>query len=152
MPGGIDTRLVGPDSKPLHSDDGTLAVTTEQKAHSHFVSVALATIAASPYRLVTPISTGTIEITDLLLTAEEKANGSIVVQFNDGTDTAIVATGYVATRTLNLFMPFIGRVQGWRSAYLEASLAGDNFAATVTVVYIKHPETGPDYAKWNSLR
>ena len=152
MSGGIDTRLVGPDGLPLHTDEGTLAITTEQKAHSHFISVPLATVAASPYRLVTPIGTGTIEITDILMTAEEKAAGSIVVQFNDGTDSAIVCTGYVATRTLNLFMPFIGRVQGWKSAYLEASLAGDNFAATVTVVYIKYIKTGPTYTKWNSMR
>ena len=138
--------------KPLHTDDGTLAITTEQKVHSNFVSIPLATVAASPYRLVTPIGGGTIEITDMLVTAEEKATGSIIVQFSDGTNTAILLTGYVATRTLNLFLPFVGKVQGWKAAYLEASLAGDNYAATVTVVYIKHIKKGPTYAKWNSMR
>jgi len=146
------TILHGPDGKPLHVDKGTLAITTEQKVHSHFISVPLATITASPYRLVDPIGLGTIEITDILMTAEEKAAGSIVIQFDDGTNEAIIATGYVATRTLNLFMPFVGKVEGWQGAYLEASLAGDNFAATITVVYIKHVEVGLTYSKWNSMR
>ena len=151
--------LAGPDNKPLHTEEVAthgrveriLGVTTLGKAHSVFNNVALTTN-GTYVKLATPFGDSTLEITDLIISGDEKAGGSVVVRWNDGTNTAIVHTIYVASRAATITMHFIGRVEGWKAAYLETAVLGDSFDANVTAIYIKHMKTGKTYAKWNSER
>ena len=151
-------KLIGPNGKPLHSEEYTLyesgnvlCVTPPERAHSVWNSEALDT-QDELIRLATPEGDGTVEIVDLLISGDEKAGGSVVVRFNDGTNTEIVNIIYVASMAVSVPIHFSGKVEGWKAAYLEAYVAGDSFAASVTVVYVKHKLAGQTYAHWNSVR
>jgi len=147
------------EGKPLHTTECTilpgkelvLCVTTPEKARSVFNNVALTTN-GTYVKIATPFGDSTIEVTDLIISGDEKAGGSVVVRFNDGTNTALVHTIYVASRAATVPMHFVGKVEGWKAAYLETAVVGDSFAANVTAVYIKKAVTGKTYAKWNAER
>ena len=154
----LDVRLVGIDSKPLHTEeyplygnDRVLCVTSPEKEHSVWNNIALTT--NGTYVLIaTPIGDGSLEVLDLAISGDEKAGGSVVVRFNDGTEQEIIQTVYVASRAVAASISFQGKVQGWRAAYIEAAVVGDNFAASVTAVYVKRRKIGKAYATWGAER
>ena len=151
--------LHDPNGKTLHTEEYTiyganervLSTTTSQREHGVFNNVALTTN-GTYVKIATPFGDGTIEVTDLIISGDEKAGGSVVVRFNDGTNTAIVHTIYVASRAATASVNPVGKIQGWKAAYLEAAVVGDNFSANVTAVYIKHIKTGKIYSRWNCER
>jgi len=105
------------------------------------------------YTVVTPIGNGSITLTDLIVSFEKKTSAEVTLQFNDGTYTEIVWFGDMQDAPLNLAIGFVGKWQGWQSAYLEIVVAGAGLDGSIAVGYTKisHKQSLP-YTEWNSLR
>jgi len=113
-----------------------LAVLPPQKIHSKWNSVSWAA-AVTETVLVAPDGDGSIEICDLLITAEKKAGGSITIHFDDGTYEKDVVKTTVADGTVNVSPSFQGKVQGWQSAKLYYTIVG-TYVGSILITYVKH--------------
>ena len=113
-----------------------LATSTYQKEQGLWQSVSW-TAAVVETALVTPDGDGSIEISDILITAEKKAGGSITIHFDDGTNEKDVVKSTVADGVLNVASNFSGRVQGWRGAILYYTIVG-TFTGSILITFFKH--------------
>lgn len=113
-----------------------LAVIPPQKVHSRWHSVSW-TAAVSETALVSPDGDGSIEICDLLITAEKKAGGSIKLHFDDGTNEKDVVKTTVADGTVNVAPSFQGKVQGWQTAILYYTIVG-TYTGSILITFVKH--------------
>ncbi len=118
-----------------------LAVIPPQKVHSKWDSVSWAA-AVSETVLVSPDGDGSIEICDLMITAEKKNGGSIAIRFADGVVGAFVNTKDVVKTTVNdgtvnIAASFQGKVQGWQSAKLYYTIVGA-YVGSILITYVKH--------------
>ena len=118
-----------------------LGITTYQKQEGLWQSVSW-TAAVGEAALVSPDGDGSIEISDILITAEKKAGGSITIRFADGVVGAFVNTKDVVKSTvadgiLNVASNFGGKVQGWQSAILYYTVVG-NFTGSILITFVKH--------------
>ena len=118
-----------------------LGTTTYQKEKGLWQSVSWTT-SKTERALVSPDGDGSIEISDILITAEKKAGGSITIRFADGVVGAFVNTkdvikSTVADGVLNVATNFVGKVQGWQSAILYYTVVG-NFTASILITFVKH--------------
>lgn len=113
-----------------------LGISTYQKERSCWQSVSW-TDAVAETALVSPKGDGSIEICDILITAEKKAGGSIKVHFDDGTNEKDVVKSTVADGTVNVASNFAGKVQGWRSAILYYTIVG-TYTGSILVTFVKH--------------
>ncbi len=112
-----------------------LAVIPPQKIHSRWHSVSW-TAAVAETALVSPDGDGSIEICDILITAEKKAGGSIKLHFDDGTNEKDVVNTTVADGTVNIAPSFQGKVQGWRSAILYYTIVG-TYKGSILITFVK---------------
>lgn len=147
---GKDGRPLGTETHPLFGEGEILCVISPEKARSVWVRKAWAA-AAENVRIATPKGSGTLEILDMVLTAEKKQGGSILVRFNDGSDTDNVLGGSTDDSSINMSMSFNGKVQGWKNAYLEYTVVGAWIGA-ILVTYVHHIKAGKTYSKWNAER
>lgn len=113
-----------------------LGVTSPQKVHSQWQSVSWADAVAET-ALASPDGDGSIEICDLLITAEKKAGGTITIHFDDGTNEKDVVNTTVADGTVNIAASFQGKVQGWRSAALYYTIVG-TYEGSILITFVKH--------------
>ena len=118
-----------------------LGVSTYQKEHGLWQSVSW-TATVGETALVSPDGDGSIEISDILITAEKKPGGSITIRFADGVVGAFVNTkdvvkSTVADGVLNVATNFTGRVQGWQSATLYYTVVG-TFTGSILITFVKH--------------
>lgn len=118
-----------------------LGITTYQKEFGLWQSVSW-TATVTEKALVSPDGDGSIEISDILITAEKKAGGSITIRFADGAVGAFVNTkdvvkSTVADGVLNVATSFTGRVQGWQSATLYYTVVG-TFTGSILITFVKH--------------
>ena len=102
-------------------------------------------------RLVTPETSGAIQLTDIIVSSEKQVGATVTVQFNDGSTSEIIMSAQ-ADVPIQLATPFAGRWAGWKDAYIEV-FVGAAFNATVALGYIKlAPADTLDYAAWDALR
>ncbi len=118
-----------------------LGTTTYQKQYGLWQSVSWAA-AVGETALVSPDGDGSIEISDVLITAEKKAGGSIVIRFADGVVGAFVNTKDVINTTVadgvvNVASNFGGKVQGWQSAILYYTIVG-TYKGSILITFVKH--------------
>ncbi len=150
--------LYGSSGKPLHSELDTihgkgeevLATTTSRREHSAFVTKSWAGAEANT-RIATPRSEGTLEVLDLVISGSKKAAGTLTVRWNDGVNTDTLFVGSVDDAALNIALSFAGKVEGWRSAYLEYTTVSA-WTGSLLITYVHHMLPGPAYAEWNSRR
>ena len=152
------TVLYGCGGKPLHTEpynihgEGAeaLAFTTAQREHSVFVTKSW-TGATANTRIATPRAKNTLEVLDLVISGSKKAAGTLTIRWNDGTDTDTLFVGSVDDAALNIAVAFTGKVEGWRSAYLEYTTVSA-WTGSLLITYVHHILPGPTYAEWNSRR
>jgi len=113
-----------------------LGVSTYQKERSLWQSVSW-TAAVAETALVSPEGDGSIEICDILITAEKKAGGTLTIHFDDGTNEKDVVKSTVADGTLNVSANFQGKVQGWQSAVLYYTVVG-TYTGSILITFVKH--------------
>lgn len=134
-------------AKFFHTSFGRiLGVTSPQKVHSLWQAVSWVAAVAET-ALASPDGDGSIEICDILITAEKKAGGTLTIHFDDGTDEKDVVKSTVADGTLNVAASFQGKVQGWQSAILYYTIVG-TYTGSILITYVKHDKCeSKTYAK-----
>ena len=134
--------------KDFNDSKVILATTDFAGAHGRFRSATRTT--AGTTAVVTPPISGSIIVTDLLISGEKQASSTAEVRFTDGSNTATLFLASQVDAPPAFAHTFRGRVQGWKDARIDmiTSGAGD---ATVTICYVKVP-TGLVFAEWNALR
>ena len=86
--------------------------------------------------IASPVGDGSIEICDILITAEKKNGGTLQLHFDDGTNEKIIVKSEVDDGVINVASNFVGRVQGWQSAILYYTIVG-TYSGSILVTYIK---------------
>ena len=125
-----------------------LVVTDENQSHGVWQTASV-TVASTTIVVTTPID-GSIRLTDLLLQAKKTANGTITVQYDDGTNTETIVSSETVNAAVSINHAFAGNIQGWVNANIELVTSHD-IPATLTVGYIRIPE-GKAYAQWQIER
>jgi len=113
-----------------------LGVSTYQREKSLWQSVSW-TDAVAETVLVSPDGDGSIEICDILVTAEKKQGGSIKIHFDDGTNEKDVIKSTVNDGTLNVAANFQGKAQGWQGAVLYYTIVG-TYTGSILITFVKH--------------
>ena len=130
-----------------------LVVTTPQKAHGVFKEVSWTGVQAATI-LVQPVSDGSIELTDFVITSPRKNTGTILVQFIDNSsNVAEIINTSITNDAINLALPIAGRFQGWQGARIEFTIGNASDGGSITIGYVKHTKEGSQtYSDWNALR
>ena len=129
---------------------GSPVIITEPHMHLEG-SFATESIKSGTITVVTPMSGWSLQITDLIWSADKLNNGVATLVFTDGAQTYTIAKanmdfGFVVAVGLS------GHWQGWKDAYITVASSG---AADVTaaVGYVKMPpDRSLEYAAWDALR
>lgn len=97
-------------------------------------------VAADTYELIAARGNGGILLSDIIVSAEKKTNGTITIQFNDGADTETILLINLNDAPVNAAIPFKGHWLAWQGAYLEVitNLITDG---CVSVGYARIPES-----------
>jgi len=104
----------------------------------------------------TPVSenglvfSGSLLITDFIISGEKQVGSTVELRFTDDTNTETLFLANQVDAPAQIAHAFQGRVQGWRDARLDIITAG-TADATVLVCYVKLIDSVP-YAEWNALR
>jgi len=134
--------------QPAKTEDEILITSDFVRAFGVFR--AAARITAGTTTIVTPPASGSILLTDLMISGEKQAGSTTSVQFTDGTDTVTIFLASQVDAPPQIAIPFAGRFQGWKDAQIDmvTSGAGD---ATVTIGYVKVPN-GLPFDEWDAYR
>ena len=125
-----------------------LLVTSVPETYGKFKS---ATYSNETATLVSPVTDGSIKLTDLIVTSEKQVGETVTVQFYDGTNTVLIASAG-ADSPVQIAIGFTGGWQGWKDAYIQVIVSAA-FNATVAVGYVKCPkEMTMGYDAWDALR
>ena len=120
-------------------------VSTQYKSASHTTNTTTAVSAPPPGQAMV--------VTDITVSGEKINGGTIVVQFAEGSDTAIVYKGHVTDGPVNLHIAYEGRNLGWRDARIDFVTDTSNQDATVTVgYYFVSGSISRIFADWDGLR
>ncbi len=139
----LQTERFGSDDHLIVVEHGKLDTRYKFTAHAGAVTTLL----------VTPREGQAIVITDIILAGEKRTGATIVVRFNDGTNTAGIISPVVNDAPVNLHIPFAGRFLGWRNASLEFITDTTNQVATLTVGYFfVGGEKVLSFADWDAER
>jgi hypothetical protein len=132
----------------IEGDEVFLIGMDSNQAHGTFTNASRST--AGTTTITTPIASGSLLITDLVLNTEKQTGGQVDVIFTDDTQTITVFRAYCADAPANLVLDAAGRFQGWKEARLDLVVTGAT-DCSVTLGYVKLP-TGLPYEEWDSLR
>ena len=110
-----------------------------------------ATVNNDTVTIITPLTDGAISLTDLIITSEKQVGGVVTVQFQDGTNTALIASAE-ADSPIGFASNFAGRWDGWKDAFIEMTVSAA-FNATVSIGYFKlQPEETLGFDAWDARR
>jgi len=130
-----------------------LSVLNYRQKYGVWKSVSWTSTQVAKTAIATPVKGGSIEITDFFFMATKVASGTVVVTFEDGTNTETLATLLLTNEAVRMSHQVQGRMQGWRDAVLYYTVAGANSTGAITVGYVKHDKANSeDYATWNGRR
>lgn len=88
--------------------------------------------------LITPLPDTSILLTDIIITSTKKvALSTIIVQFNDGSNTKLLMEIEAATAPVQFSHAFVGGVTGWKDATLQIVTNQAAMNVTVMVGYVK---------------
>ncbi len=126
-----------------------LTVTDVASYYGHFKSATYSNEAGAT--LVSPTASGSLRLTDLIVTSEKQTGGVVTVQFYDGTNTVLLASAE-ADSPIGFAIAFAGRWKGWKDAYIQVIVSAV-FNATVSVGYVKiNPKETLGFAEWDAQR
>lgn len=130
--------------------DAVFLVTTDPyRTHGTFQTATLSS--ATTTTITSPEGNGSIIITDVVIGAKKVSSTTLILQFNDGANQAVIISPDTINQSVNLAWSPQGRIQGWRNAAVEVVTTGANTDATVTVGYMKI-ESGLLFAEWDAIR
>jgi hypothetical protein len=102
---------------------------------------------------VTPKGSGSILLTDIIVTFEKKNLGVVTINFHDDTNTVPIIKATLTDAPCNLSMNFNGRWQGWASAHIDVVISGADSIGTVSIGYVLVPPNDSlSYSAWDSKR
>ncbi len=133
-----------------HSDEKgrMLLVTDEPSAHGHFKSDTYNNETAT---LVSPEASGSLLVTDMIVSSRKKVGGIVTVQFTDGVNTVPIVD-LAADDPIQIAHTFKGRVRGWKDAFVQVIIS-DAFNTTVYIGYLQlPPEVTLGFAAWDAER
>lgn len=145
--------------KALHSEEyymegeegRVLLIQTIPKEYGFFKTYAYTV--QGTFEQVTPRGSGSLELTDMIVTFEKKQAGIVTINFHDGTNTAQLLKSTLTDSNLNLSMNFVGRWKGWASAHIDVIISGADSIGTVAIGYMHHNEKHSlGYSDWLSRR
>jgi len=151
----VNAILVDVNGVPLHTalQGGEIHLVTEDHSRVDTQFKAATFTDASTVTIVTAPSGGALVLTDLIMSAEKLNGGSVTVQFDDGTNTVIVAKAIVTDAPVMLAIAFAGRWRGWQDADLQVVAVGSNIDGDVSVGYYKVKGEGVlPFNEWDGLR
>ena len=110
--------------------------------------------AAETVDVVTPKSSESILITDLLLTSSKKvANSTVILQFYDGTNTEKIMEIEAETAPVEFSHAFAGGLPGWKDAILQVITDQAAMYVVTLVGYIRVSEDlTKSYKDWSEDR
>ena len=137
-------------NRPASSDAELFGVVTlsPREALGHF-KVAERTSAGTT-TVVDVLPDGSIILTDIFIATDKTNSGTVILQFNDDTNTEIIYKGHATDAPVNIAMNLSGRFRGWKNARLEM-VTNNSVDASVTVGYIK-VRSSIDFAAWDAAR
>jgi len=156
----IKTQLVDFNGNSLHSEDYwaerpanagdqyVLVTTSPASVHGTFKSSTRAS--AGTTTITAPTASGSLLVTDILISGEKANAATTEVRFTDGSNNVTLFLTQQVDFAANLGVGFQGRVQGWRNARIDMITTGTQ-DVTVLVCYTKVPE-GLPFAEWDALR
>ena len=148
---GANGRLLHTEMDTIHGkNEEVLAVTTSQREHNVFVTKSWVGAEANT-RIATPRAEGTLEVLDLVVSGSKKTAGTLTIRWNDDTATDTLFIGSVDDAAINIAMPFAGKVEGWKGAYLEYTTVSA-WTGSLLITYVHHILPGLTYAEWDSRR
>ncbi len=125
-----------------------LTVTDVASYYGHFKSDTYSNETAT---LLSPSTSGSLRITDLIISSEKQTGGVATIQFYDGTNTVKVVS-LAADSPIQLASNFKGRCTGWKDAYIQVIISAA-FNTTVSVWYVKiNPKETLGFDAWDALR
>ncbi len=131
------------------SESKMLTITDVASHYGHFKSATYNNEAGAT--LVAPSTSGSLQLTDLIVTSEKQNAGVVTVQFYDGTNTVLIASAE-ADSPIGLASNFVGRWRGWKDAYIQVIVSAV-FNATVSVGYVKiNPKETLGFDAWDAQR
>lgn len=130
-----------------------LHVLNYRQVHGVWKSVGWSSETVVKTAIVTPSEGGSIELTDLIIATDKTTNATVVITFEDGTNTETLITGDTTNDSLVLSLSVAGRLQAWKNASLNYTVAGGNSTGSIIVGYVRRePADTEDYSVWNSRR
>lgn len=105
---------------------------------------------AGTTEITAPNINGAIILTDIIVTTDRVANSRLMVFFDDGVHTTVIADGVANDAPINFAIGFHGGWTGWKDAALKMTTVAA-LKANVAVGYIKIPN-GLEYLEWDALR
>lgn len=148
----------------LQDNDGTILHVEKVGPHTHLIFEdhsrvatqfkSIKSTSAETVVAVRPRAGGAIVITDIVASGEKASNGSIIVQFTDGSDTVVLTELATVTNGLAIAIPFSGRIRGWQDARIDVITAGTNPVSNVLVAYYHLVGEGGtlSFADWDAQR
>lgn len=130
------------------STRGECVLVTEPypRVYSGFYSASRTTTGTTV--IVSPKLDAGLIITDLIM-SQEKAGGAILtVRFNDGTNSVILAAVNTVDAPAFFAIPFVGKIAGWKNAWIEMSTAANAYAYVTIGFYRTFPEHTQSYYEW----
>jgi len=100
--------------------------------------------------LVTPVTSGSLVLTDLIFSANKVNNGTVEIRFTDGTDNAVIVKPDVTDAPATFVINFGGRWQGWKDARIDV-IVTNNVSGSISLGYVKAP-TGLAFTEWDAQR
>jgi len=130
-----------------------LSVLNYRQKHGQWQSVSWSTTTVVKTAIATPISGGSIEITDLIISTDKTQAGTVTLIFDDGTNIETLINGLLTDAPLQLALNVAGRMKGWRNAVLYYTVAGGNSTGAITIGYVRNTKSeSQSYNVWNSER
>ena len=150
-------QLVGSLNKVITQFKNTwgyaLSVLNYRQVHGVWQAVSWSAAQVTATALATPITDGSIEITDIFFTADKATGGTATITISDGTNTETLLSVILSDSAARITHAVAGRFQGWRNGIVYYTVAGANSTGAITLGYIKHsPDSSQDYLVWNSER
>lgn len=106
---------------------------------------------AATTTIVAPKPGGSILVTDIVVSAKKVASTTLIIEFDDGTNTEVIFAPDTVQQSTNFAWSLAGRLQGWRDAALKVVTTGANTDARVTAVYVPLGNSLV-FADWDALR
>lgn len=133
------------------SADETIYIITDYfRANGTFKSELILTPATTT--ITSPDPSGSLIITDIVISADKTNNTTLLVQFTDGVNTAVIISPDTTNQAVNFSWAPQGRIQGWKNARIDVITGGVGTpSVAVTVGYLKIP-SGLEFADWDALR